>query len=106
MRDDETGAAFHQPEQGLLYAHLCAGIHAAGSLVENQNTWIGQNGAGDGQQLPLPLAQVAAALRKLRVVTLGQAADELVRVRQFGGGNDLFVGSIEPPVADVLCHRL
>ena len=42
--DDEAGAYFHQCEQGLLDTRLGAGIDAAGSLIQNENGWIGQDG--------------------------------------------------------------
>ena len=66
---------------------------------------IGQNRARDGQKLALALAQVAAALRKLRLVALRQAVDELVRVGQLRRRDDLFIRGVQPPVADVLHHR-
>ena len=80
MGNDEAGATRHQPPHGLLNVLLGAGVHAAGCFIEDQNAWIGKNGASDCQQLPLPLAQIVGALRQLRLVALWQAMDELIGI--------------------------
>ncbi len=95
----------HQVQQGFLNEHFGARIDAAGRLVQDQDAGIGQDGAGDGQQLALPLAEVVALLRDLGLVALGQAADEPIGVGQFGRGIDLVVAGLQPSVADVLHHR-
>jgi hypothetical protein len=51
----------------LLDARLGARVHAARRLVQDQDRRVGQDGAGDGQQLALPLAQVARALGEHRL---------------------------------------
>ena len=79
VRDHEAGAAFHQPQQGLLDVLLGPGVDAAGGLVEDQDRRVGDRGPGDRQQLALPLAEVAAALGQLVVVARGEAADEAGR---------------------------
>ena len=60
--DDKGGAAFHQAQEALLNARLGARVDAAGGLVEDEDVGIGEDGAGDGQQLALALAEVAGAL--------------------------------------------
>ena len=66
---------------------LGARIDAARRLVQDQDARIGEDGARDGEQLALSLAQVAGPLRKGRIVPVRQAADELVGVGQLGRGN-------------------
>ena len=59
--DDKGGAAFHQGVHTLL--DLCAGVYAGSRLIQNQHRQIGHSRPGDGNQLPLALAQVGAVLR-------------------------------------------
>ena len=102
MGNDETGAAFHQAQQRFLDARFGARVHAGGGFVEDEDARVGQDGAGDGQQLALSLAEVAGALREFGLVALRQLADEVIGVRQFGGFDTLLVGRVEAAVADVL----
>ena len=49
-----------QRGHGLLDQHLGAGVDRAGGLVEDEDGRVGQEGPGDGQQLLLAGADVAA----------------------------------------------
>jgi hypothetical protein len=80
--DDKAGAAFHQAQQRLLDAGLGAGVDAAGGLVQDQDGGLGQDGARNGQQLALALAEVAGALGQQGLVALRQLPDEVVGVCQ------------------------
>jgi len=60
--DDETGSSFHQAQHRLLDLLFRARVHAARGLVKDQDAGIGQDRPGDGQQLPLALAEIAPAL--------------------------------------------
>ena len=104
--NDEAGAPLHQLEQGFLNARFGAGIHAACRLIQNQDGWIGQDGAGDRKELALPLAEVAGTLAQVRLVSLGKLADEVIRIGHFGRPDAFFIGGIQPSVADVLHHRV
>ena len=102
MGDDEAGAAAHQVVHCGLDALFGAGVHAAGSFIQNQDAVVGQDGAGNGQQLLLALADVGGVLVQLHLIAAGQGADEVVCVGGFGCGDDFFVGGIEAAVPDVL----
>ena len=102
--DHEAGAALHQAQQRLLDARLGAGVDAAGGLVQDQDGRVGQDGAGDGKQLALALAEVAGPLRELGLVAVRQLADEVVGVGQLGRLDHFLVGGLQPAVADVLHH--
>ena len=80
--------------QRLLDLALGAGVHARRGLVQDQDARVGQHGAGDGEELALPLAQAAAALAQHRVVAVGQPLDELVGVRQLRGRHHFLVGRV------------
>src|SRR5437899_9431187 len=61
MRDHESGSPNHQVSERLLHEHLGFGIQLRGGLVENQNRRIFQDGARDGDALPLAAAQARSA---------------------------------------------
>ena len=91
----------------FLDARLGAGVDAAGGFIQDQDRRVGQDGAGDGQQLALALAEVAGALGEHGLVALGQLADEVIGVGHLGGaGCTSSSRGIQPPVADVLHHRV
>ena len=59
VRNDKAGAAVHQAVHAALHQRFGAGIDGGGGLVQDQHRGIGHGGAGDGQQLALPLREVA-----------------------------------------------
>ncbi|OQA95033.1 MAG: hypothetical protein BWY25_02588 [Chloroflexi bacterium ADurb.Bin222] len=105
VRDDEIRAPRHQPPQRRLQVLLRARVHVARGLVQDQHFGIGQHRAGDGEQLPLSLAEVAAALRELRLIALRQSVNEAIGVGELRRGDHLLVGGVQPPVADVFHDR-
>ena len=52
---------------------------------------VGHGGAGNGQQLPLALAEVGAVAGQHGVVAVGQAADEIIGAGQTGRSDALLV---------------
>ena len=64
-----------------------------------------QEGAGDGDPLPLPSRQAHAAIADERVEAFRQLGDELAAVRRVRGLPDLVVAGLGARVADVLDQR-
>ena len=83
--DDENRAALHEAVHALFDELLRPGVDGGGSLVQYQHRRVGHRRPGDGQQLPLSLAKVAAIVGNPGVVTLGQMADKGVGIGQLGG---------------------
>src|SRR5439155_27334535 len=83
---------------------LALAIQARGGLVEDQDAGVGEDRAGDRYALALPARQPHAALADDRVVTLREAADELVAVGDAADVLDLGAGSPRPRERDVLGH--
>ena len=102
MGDDEDGAALHQGVHTLGDEGLGPGVDGGGGLVQDHDRGIGHRRPGNGQQLPLTLAQVAAVAGDKGIVPVGQAADEGVGVGDLGGLDALLVGGVQPAVADVV----
>ncbi len=102
--DDEARAAAHQARKRLLDAHLRARVDGGGRLVEDQHRRQAEHHAGNAEQLLLSLRDVAAVFGDNRVVAVGQAADEAVRMGGLGRCKDLLVGGVRLAVGDVLAH--
>ena len=68
--DDERGPAPQQAPQRRLDQALGLGVDAARRLVQDQDARIGQQGAGEGEQLPLPDREADAALLDLGLVAV------------------------------------
>ena len=100
--DHEGGAVGPQCRHGLLDQHLGAGVDRGGRLVQDQQGRVGEEGAGDGDQLPLPRRDVGPLLLDRGVVALGQGAHETVHESGLRRGDDLCVGGVQAPVADVV----
>ena len=81
MREDQGGAALHQPVQRLLDYRLVLRIHRGQRLVEDQDRRVTQQRAGDRDALALPAGELDAPLPDHRGVALRQPRDELVGVR-------------------------
>lgn len=103
--DDEAGAPLHQVQHRRLNMLLRARVHTAGGLIQNQNGGVGQNGAGNSQQLPLPLAQIAAPLRQRCLVALRQAMDELIGVRQPRRRHHFLIAGLQTAVSNIVPNR-
>ena len=82
--DDEGGPPGHQGVHARLDQGLGPGVDGAGGLVQDQHRRVGHRRPGDGQQLPLALAEVGAVAGEQGVVAVGQTADEVVGVGQPG----------------------
>ena len=78
MRDDQHGAARHQPVEGVLDEAFAFGIEGGGGLVENQDGRIPEHGARDGDALPLATGEQGAAVAHGGVVAQRQLFDESV----------------------------
>ena len=102
VRNDEGGLSLHQVLHGPLHLLLGVGIHVAGGLVQNEHLRVVEHGAGDGQQLLLSLADVAAVLADHGVIALRQAHDVAVDACGLGRGHHFLHGGALLAVGDVV----
>ena len=105
VRNDKAGAAVHQAVHAALHQRFGAGIDGGGGLVQDQHRGICHGRTGDGQQLALALREVGTIAGEHGVVALRQTLDEAICVGKAGSGDALFIGSLQPAIADVLHHR-
>ena len=86
----------------LLDEHLGAGVDVARGLVQDQDGRVGEEGTGDGQELPLAGGDVGCILVQDGVVAVGKGAHEVVRVSGLGGGHHLVGAGAALAVGDVV----
>ena len=60
--------------------------------------------AKDHRQVGLPLAEITGTLRKHRLITLGELADEMIRIRYSCRYDDFFINGIQATIANVFHH--
>ena len=105
MRQDQRGAAGHQPIQRLLDDRLVLRIDRGQRLVQHQDRRVAQQRAGDGDALALAAGQARAALADHRLVAVRQRLDEVVRIGGAGGGDEVGLAGIGAAEAQVLLDR-
>ena len=76
MGDDERGPACTQIAQTILNHLLALAVEAGSCLVEDQDPWVRQDGAGDGHALPLAARELDAAFADDGLVAIGELQDE------------------------------
>ena len=92
MRDEDGGAAAHDIAQMVQDLVFGMRIDAGESIVEDQDSRIADEGAGDCGALLLASGKGDAALTDHRLVAFGKALDVGGDVGGFGGVVDLLVG--------------
>ena len=102
MGDDKGCAAADDGGNGVLHGLLRHGVHRGGRLVQDQDAGVGQDGAGDRQQLLLAGGEEASALADLAVQAFFHPVYDKLRGGHPQGLEDLFVGRVLPAVAEVV----
>ena len=82
-----------QRAESVANQRFTLAVQARRRFIENEDSWIGEHGARDGDALALTARQLHAALADDRVVALLESIDELVAVRDLRRGANLFLAS-------------
>src|SRR5438105_3110320 len=72
VRDDEARPILHQTVERPLHFPFAFRVEGAGGLVEQEDRRVLEQGARDGDALPLPTGERRPALADERVVAAGQ----------------------------------
>ena len=87
--DQQRGAPFEDTTHGALDLIFGVAVDRAGRVVEHQDAWIAEKGAGDGDALTLATGEHHPAFADDGVVALRKAHDKVVSLRFLGGLFDL-----------------
>ena len=85
VRNNEGCPAFHEPAQSFLYERLVLGVDTGERLVKHENGRIHEQGASDGDALPLTAGKSRAALTDNSLIAVGQCHNENMRIGGAGG---------------------
>ena len=91
VRNNECCPAFHEPAQSFLYEHLVLGVDTGERLVEHENGCIHEQGASDGDALPLTAGESSAPLTDESLIAVGQCHNEIMRIGGAGGSFDFLL---------------
>ena len=103
MRDDEARPALHELGEGVLHQFFRARIDVARRLVENEHGRSADHDARHAQKLFLPFGERPFAADD-RIVPLGQALDEAVRVHRLCRRDHLFLRAVGLAHAQIFAH--
>ena len=87
--DEDGGASAHDFAEVVEDFVFGVGVDAGEGVVEDEDAWAAEQGAGDGGALLLASGEGDAAFADRRVVAFGEAFDVLGDVGGFGGGFDV-----------------
>ena len=102
--DDEGRPALHQVGEGLLHQPLGLGVERGGGLVEDEDGRVLEQGARDGDALPLPAGEPAPPLADHGVVAARQVEDEVVGEGRARRRLDARLVHVVEAVGDVGAH--
>ena len=92
LGDDEFGGIGNVGAESLPDQRVGTGIDRAGRIVEDQDLRTFEQRPRDAETLFLPARDIGAALLDLGFVSVGETADELIRLREPTRLGDLLVG--------------
>ena len=101
MGNDNGGTPLQDALQRTLDEHFRVRVDICRGLVQDEDTGIADNGAGEAEQLPLANAEVHAAFSQGRIVALRQSHDEVVCPDRPGSRDYVRIAGCGAGIADV-----
>ena len=106
VRDHDGGATVHHGRHGRADLVLLRRVDRGRGVVEDQHPWVGKNGSGDRDALPLATRQRESTLTEHRVVRLRESHDEVVGAGKSRCPFDGVVGGVGLSEGDVRGDRV
>ena len=94
VRNDQRGVLAGEALDGIGNQHFAFGVESAGGFIKQQHRAVRENGAGDGDALPLTARQTHAAFAEFRLKPVRQRAGEFRHVRRIARGAYVSVGRL------------
>ena len=102
MSDHDRSDFFHHVCYHLLHLCLFVWVQGRGGLIKNEQLWILDNGASQGNLLFLPIGQLAIAKQCLD--SLWQLLDKVPAVCLFKSIDDFLFCGVRLPHQDIVLH--
>ena len=99
--DQQRRSTGHDSAQRAVDSSLDARVNRAGGVVEDEDPWVVEDRARQGDPLTLTAGEGQPTLPDGSVIPARELLDKLVRLSCTGGRLDLFVGRVRPSVRDV-----
>src|SRR2546425_789030 len=103
--DHDRRRALDHAVDGPMHQALRLAVERARGLVQDQDRGVRDDRAGDCHALALAAREAGPAVADHRVVPVGQRHDEVVRVRDLRGAEDVRLRDPVPAVRDVLADH-
>ena len=100
--DDEAGAAAQEQGEGGLEAGFGDGVDGAGGFVEDEDARVGEEGAGEANELALAEGESVAGFADLGVPAIGKGLEEVEAIEFAGGVDDFGEGGFRAGETDVI----
>ncbi len=105
VSNDDGRAALAKLGQRFLHLQFGFGVKRGSRLIEQDDRRVLDQGARDGDALPLAAGKLQAMLADRRIVTRRKTQNEVVRVRGPGGGDNLRFAGADLAECDVVANR-
>ncbi len=105
VRDHERRAPAHELIHTAPNEHFGTRVDGTRRFVQNDGRRVGHGRARNGEELPLPLAQVRPIRGHHRVISIWQTPDEAIGVGDLRGSAHLFVRGVKLAKANVVGNR-
>ena len=102
MSDGECGAFFGDATQRPLHNAFRMRINVGGGFIENEDTRAGQYRPSKTDKLPLPSAEIVAALSYRCIVAFFKTVDKGMGSHRFGDLGYFLIGSIRFTVFNII----
>src|SRR5260370_12005456 len=94
MGDDKCSAATHQVTQPFLNERFRFGVQTGSRFIENEDAWIGENGAGDGDAPLLSTRELYTAFADDRIVFFFEGLGEFIDSGNAARFHDFFFAGV------------
>src|SRR5215212_4617106 len=103
--DHKGCASPHESIECFLDLRLRIEVNTRGRVIQDENTRVEEQGAGNSNALLLSAGERGTAFPNMCVIAIGERQDEVVCLSSFRSGFDLCLRSIRFPKSDVLTDR-
>mmetsp|Transcript_11838 Transcript_11838/g.29656 ORF Transcript_11838/g.29656 Transcript_11838/m.29656 type:complete len:382 (-) Transcript_11838:1758-2903(-) len=104
VRNQEGRFGCHDVVESVLHDLLALAVESAGSLIQEKDLGVADDGARNRNTLLLPPRELRTPLSYLGVILVGKVHHKGVRVSRFGSSLDPFLGERRVAECDVLCN--
>ena len=104
LGNDNFGGIRNFLAECLADQRISLGIYRTGTVIQNKNFRLTQDGPGNAEALLLPAGNIGAALFDIGIVSIGESTDKIIGLGQFTGVYQLLIGGLRVAPAQVFLY--